>query len=205
VVDDGSPDGTATLVSDFSLFNKRVFLLNRTKKEGLGKAYLSGFQWALEKHYQYVYEMDADFSHHPKYLASMHQSLSTDCDVIIGSRYAKGVNVVNWPIERVLLSYFASKYVQWILRMPIKDPTSGFIGYRRHVLESLNLKAIKAIGYSFQIEMKFKIWVKGYRLNEHSIIFTDREKGVSKVSGHIIYEAIFGVIGLKIRQWLNKL
>ena len=206
VVDDSSPDGTADLVLELiKTHPNRLFLEQRVRKEGLGKAYIHGFKWALEKKYDFVFEMDADLSHHPKELPPMLACLKSDYDMVIGSRYVKGINVVNWPLSRILLSYLASLYVRWITFMPIKDPTAGFVGYTREVLEQLDFKKIKFVGYAFQIEMKFKIWNKGFRYKEHPIIFTNRELGVSKMNGKIIWEALSAVLILKIKSTLNQI
>ena len=201
VVDDGSPDGTAQIVSTLQKkYPQRLFLENRTKKEGLGRAYLHGFKWALASDYDFVIQMDADFSHNPVSLKKFIQAFETGHDLVVGSRYSNGVSVVNWPISRILLSYFASKYVQWITRLPIKDPTAGFVGYRRKVLDSLNLDAIQYVGYAFQIEMKYKIWKKGFSWIEIPIIFRNRTQGQSKMSGSIIWEALIGVLFLPFRK-----
>ncbi|OUW35057.1 MAG: dolichyl-phosphate beta-D-mannosyltransferase [Flavobacteriaceae bacterium TMED179] len=201
VVDDQSPDGTAKEVMKLmKTFPNRLFLENRTKKEGLGAAYVDGFRWALKNQYDYIFEMDADFSHQPLEIKSMVEILETEADVIIGSRYVKGVNVVNWPLSRVLLSYFASIYVRMITNMPVKDPTAGFVGYKRNVLEDINLDQIKFVGYAFQIELKYKAWIKRFKLKEHPIIFVNRVLGKSKMNGSIIWEALFGVIFLRLNK-----
>ena len=206
VVDDSSPDGTADLVLELiKTHPNRLFLEQRVRKEGLGKAYIHGFEWALEKKYEFVFEMDADLSHHPNELTPMLNYLKSEYDMVIGSRYVKGINVVNWPLSRILLSYLASMYVRWITFMPIKDPTAGFVGYTREVLEQLDLKKIKFVGSAFQIEMKFNIWNKGFRYKEHPIIFTNRELGVSKMNGKIIWEALSAVLILKIKSTLNQI
>lgn len=199
VVDDQSPDGTADQVlSMMEQFPERLFLESRSDKKGLGTAYVHGFKWALRRNYQYVFEMDADFSHNPQELVPMLLLLKDQADLVVGSRYVKGVNVVNWPLGRVLLSYFASFYVRLITAMPIKDATAGFVGYRRHVLEAIALDQIKFVGYAFQIELKYKAWLKKFKLIEHPIIFTNRVKGKSKMDGSIIWEALFGVLFLRI-------
>ena len=199
VVDDQSPDGTADQVlSMMEQFPERLFLESRSDKKGLGTAYVHGFKWALRRNYQYVFEMDADFSHNPQELVPMLLLLKDQADLVVGSRYVKGVNVVNWPLGRVLLSYFASFYVRLITAMPIKDATAGFVGYRRHVLEAIALNQIKFVGYAFQIELKYKAWLKKFKLIEHPIIFTNRVKGKSKMDGSIIWEALFGVLFLRI-------
>ena len=199
VVDDQSPDGTADQVlSMMKQFPERLFLESRSDKKGLGTAYVHGFKWALRRNYQYVFEMDADFSHNPQEVVPMLLLLKDQADLVVGSRYVKGVNVVNWPLGRVLLSYFASFYVRLITAMPIKDATAGFVGYRRHVLEAIALDQIKFVGYAFQIELKYKAWLKKFKLIEHPIIFTNRVKGKSKMNGSIIWEALFGVLFLRI-------
>jgi dolichol-phosphate mannosyltransferase len=201
VVDDQSPDGTGEAVIELmSQYKARLFLESRSKKSGLGAAYVHAFKWALKRQYQYVFEMDADFSHDPKELAPMLEKLKAGTDLVVGSRYVKGVNVVNWPMSRILLSYFASKYVQLITSMPIKDATAGFVGYRRVVLESIVLDEIKFVGYAFQIELKYKAWVKKFKLEEHPIIFTNRVLGKSKMNGNIIWEALSGVLFLRLNK-----
>ncbi len=205
VVDDNSPDGTAELVRKAAQTHKGVHLLLRQKKEGLGKAYIAGFRWALEHGYDYVFEMDADFSHNPADLPRLLEVLRTEADMVIGSRYISGVNVVNWPLSRVLLSYFASWYVRLITGMHIKDTTAGFVGYRRAVLESIDLDRIQFSGYGFQIEMKYRARSKGFRIREIPIIFVNRQKGVSKMSGGIITEGILGVLRLKFKHLSGRL
>ena len=202
VVDDNSPDLTSELVSSLQVeFKENLFLLNRPIKEGLGKAYIDGFKWGLKRDYNYFIQMDADFSHDPKSLIDLFSSCEVSGnDLTIGSRYIKGINVINWPISRILLSYFASFYVRTITGMPIKDPTAGFICYKRTVLETLDLDKIKFVGYAFQIEMKFKAWKYGFNVIEVPVIFTDRSEGESKMSGGIFYEAVLGVINMKIRS-----
>ncbi|OUU22170.1 MAG: dolichyl-phosphate beta-D-mannosyltransferase [Flavobacteriaceae bacterium TMED48] len=198
VVDDQSPDGTADQVLKMmKKFPKRLFLESRADKKGLGTAYVHGFHWALRRKYSYIFEMDADFSHNPKELSSMMALLKNQADLVVGSRYIKGVNVVNWPLGRILLSYFASFYVRLITGMPIKDATAGFVGYKRQVLEAIDLDQIKFVGYAFQIELKYKAWLKNFKLIEHPIIFTNRVKGKSKMNGSIIWEALFGVLFLR--------
>ena len=198
VVDDQSPDGTAEQVLKMmEKFPKRLFLESRADKKGLGTAYVHGFHWALRRNYSYVFEMDADFSHNPKELSSMMTLLKDQADLVVGSRYIKGVNVVNWPLGRILLSYSASLYVRLITGMPIKDATAGFVGYKRQVLETIDLDQIKFVGYAFQIELKYKAWLKKFKLIEHPIIFTNRVKGKSKMNGSIIWEALFGVLFLR--------
>lgn len=207
VVDDNSPDGTAKKVAQLqNEFSNRLFIESRTKKAGLGTAYVHGFRWALARDYAYVFEMDADFSHNPNDLEKLYDACHLGHkDVAIGSRYVTGVNVVNWPLSRVLLSYFASVYVRLITGMKVHDATAGFMCYRRHVLEEINLNRIKFVGYAFQIEMKYRSYAKNFELYEVPIIFTDRAKGQSKMSGSIIKEAIFGVISLRIKKLFNRL
>ena len=206
VVDDSSPDGTAELVLKMmKTLPHRLFIEKRSKKEGLGKAYLHGFKWAIEKQYPYVFEMDADFSHDPKELPTMLSYLKSGFVMVVGSRYIKGINVVNWPLSRILLSYLASLYVRLITNMPVKDPTAGFVGYKREVLEQLDLKKIMFVGYAFQIEMKFKVWKRGFKLIEHPIIFTNRVLGASKMNGKIIWEALPAVILLRINSIFNRI
>ena len=206
VVDDNSPDGTADCVRELQKkYKERLFLEIRNEKAGLGTAYIHGFKWALAKDYKYIFEMDADLSHNPKDLVRLYNACLQGADMAIGSRYIKGVNVVNWPLGRVLLSYFASVYVSIITGMRIKDATAGFVCYKRNVLEEIGLNRIKFVGYAFQIEMKFRAYLKKFSVVEIPIIFTDRKKGESKLSSGIISEAIFGVIKLKIRSLIGKL
>jgi dolichol-phosphate mannosyltransferase len=206
IVDDNSPDGTALKVKELQeQFGDKLFLEVRQKKSGLGTAYVYGFRWALEREYEYVFEMDADFSHNPKDLVKLFKACEKGADVAIGSRYSTGVNVVNWPLSRVLLSYFASVYVKFITGMKIHDATAGFICYRREVLETIKLDRIKFIGYAFQIEMKYRAFVQKFNIVEVPIVFTDRTKGQSKMSGSIIREAVFGVILLRIKKIFNTL
>ena len=201
VVDDQSPDGTADrVIQMMKIFPKQLFLESRVDKKGLGGAYVRGFNWALARDYQYIFEMDADFSHNPKELAPMLSILKTKADLVVGSRYIEGVNVVNWPMSRVLLSYSASLYVRLITGIPIKDSTAGFVGYRRIVLESINLDQVKFAGYAFQIELKYKSWLKKFKLVEHPIVFINRVKGKSKMNGSIIWEALFGVLFLRFNK-----
>ncbi|WP_323028242.1 polyprenol monophosphomannose synthase [Gelidibacter japonicus] len=206
VVDDNSPDLTAEKVKFLQEeFPDRLFLLQRKNKTGLGTAYIDGFKWCLENKYDYIFEMDADFSHDPADLGRLYNACAKDgADVAIGSRYITGVNVVNWPMNRILLSYFASKYVRFITRMKIQDTTAGFVCYKRKVLETIDLDAIKFVGYAFQIEMKFKAHLKGFKIVEVPVIFTDRAKGKSKMSGGIISEAVFGVINMKFKSLFGK-
>lgn len=206
IVDDNSPDGTARRVAELQTeFAGRLFLENRSKKAGLGTAYVHGFKWALANNYDFVFEMDADFSHNPDDLVRLYQACADGADVAIGSRYITGVNVVNWPLSRVLLSYFASVYVKLITGMKIHDATAGFMCYRARVLRDINLDRVKFIGYAFQIEMKYRAYAKKFKLVEIPIIFTDRTKGQSKMSTGIITEAVLGVIKLRIRKLFNQL
>lgn len=206
VVDDNSPDGTASKVRELqSIYSDRLHLEVRNEKSGLGTAYIHGFKWCLERNYNYIFEMDADFSHNPKDLNRLFlKCQQPEIDMVIGSRYVKGVNVVNWPLSRVLLSYLASIYVRVITGMRIYDTTAGFVCYRREVLEAIDLDEIKFIGYAFQIEMKFKAYLKKFKIVEIPIVFTDRVRGESKLSGNIIYEAVFGVIKMRLKSLFGK-
>lgn len=206
IVDDNSPDLTAQKVNELQkVFVNRLFLIKRAEKAGLGTAYIEGFKWSLKSDYQFIFEMDADFSHNPDDIIKLHHACSQDgADLAIGSRYVKGVNVVNWPLGRVLLSYLASKYVRLITGMKIHDTTAGFICYRRAVLKSIELDSIKFIGYAFQIEMKFKAYLKKWHIVEIPVVFTDRTRGESKLSSGIISEAIFGVISMKLKSLIKK-
>lgn len=205
VVDDSSPDGTADIVKNLQKeYPNSLHLSIRKTKDGLGKAYLHGFDWALKNSYDYIFEMDADFSHNPNDLPKLFEACQSG-DMSIGSRYCKGVNVVNWPMSRVLLSFFASKYVRLILGIPIHDTTAGFVCFSRHALESIGLEKIKLKGYGFQIEMKYRAYKKGLKIIEVPIIFTDRTQGESKMNGGIIKEAIWGVINLKLKSILGTL
>jgi len=205
IIDDDSPDGTAKIVKENQKnFPDRLFLIQRKGKLGLGTAYITGFKWSIQNGYQYIFEMDADFSHNPADLIRLYEACHQDgYDLAIGSRYITGVNVVNWPIGRVLMSYFASVYVKFITGLPIKDATAGFKCYKRRVLEGMHLDQIKFIGYAFQIEMKFTAWKLGFQIKEVPIIFTDRTKGTSKMSKGIFKEAIFGVISMKIKSIIS--
>ncbi|KQS46464.1 MAG: dolichyl-phosphate beta-D-mannosyltransferase [Flavobacterium sp. 38-13] len=207
IIDDNSPDHTAQKVMALQEeYPGRLFLEQRSKKSGLGTAYVHGFKWALEREYEYIFEMDADFSHNPHDLEKLYDSCRFGIyDVAIGSRYVTGVNVVNWPLSRVLLSYFASVYVRMITGMEIRDTTAGFVCYKKNVLKSINLDKIKFIGYAFQIEMKYRAYAKKFKIVEVPIIFTDRTKGQSKMSNSIIKEAIFGVIVLRVKKMFNNL
>ncbi|MGB0316053.1 MAG: polyprenol monophosphomannose synthase [Flavobacteriaceae bacterium] len=199
VVDDESPDGTGQKVlSLMERFPKRLFLESRSNRTGLGSAYVHGFQWALRRNYAYIFEMDADFSHNPKEIQPILALLEKEADLVVGSRYIKGVNVVNWPLSRILLSYFASLYVRLITGMPIKDATAGFVGYRSEVLKAIEIDQVKFVGYAFQIELKYKAWLKKFKLIEHPIVFTNRVKGKSKMNGSIIWEALYGVLFLRL-------
>ncbi|MEN8775471.1 MAG: polyprenol monophosphomannose synthase [Polaribacter sp.] len=202
VVDDNSPDGTGTIVENLTKeFPNQLFLEKRKEKNGLGTAYIHSFKWALSKKYDYMIEMDADFSHNPKDLVRLYNACAKEGgDVSVGSRYLNNqVNVVNWDIKRLLLSYFASKYVRIITRIPIFDTTAGFVCWKRKVLETINLDKIKFIGYAFQIEMKFKAWKHKFNIKEVSVIFTDRDLGASKMNGNIVSEALFGVIKMRLK------
>ncbi len=205
VVDDNSPDFTAKKVQELQQKYPNLHLEIRSKKAGLGTAYVHGFKWALQKKYAYIFEMDADFSHCPMDLERLLKACQNGADVAIGSRYSNGVNVVNWPLSRVLLSYFASIYVKLITGMKIADATAGFICYKREVLEKINLDKVKFVGYAFQIEMKYRAFINHFSIVEIPIIFTDRTKGQSKMSGRIIKEAVFGVIKLRIQNIFNTL
>ncbi len=205
IIDDGSPDGTATIVKKlFSEFLGKLHIEERNSKLGLGTAYIHGFKWALARSYAYIFEMDADFSHNPKDLIQLRKACVDGADLAIGSRYVKGVNVVNWPMGRVLMSYFASKYVRFITGIAIQDATAGFKCYKRKVLETIKLDQIKFVGYAFQIEMKFTAILHGFKVVEVPIIFTDRTEGTSKMSTRIFREAFLGVIQLKIGSWFRK-
>jgi dolichol-phosphate mannosyltransferase len=202
IVDDSSPDGTSEIVETLILeFPNQLFLEKRISKSGLGTAYIHGFKWAIKKKYDYIIEMDADFSHNPKDLIHLYNACKKNGgDVSVGSRYVNNqVNVVNWNMKRLLLSYFASKYVRFITRIPLFDTTAGFVCWKREVLEKIQIDKIKFIGYAFQIEMKFKAWKHGFNVKEVSVIFTDRTLGTSKMSGNIITEALFGVIKMKLK------
>jgi dolichol-phosphate mannosyltransferase len=205
VVDDNSPDGTADVVKALQEeYLDKLFIEVRRGKSGLGTAYIHGFKWAIEKKYEYIFEMDADFSHAPSDLIKLYQACIDGADVAVGSRYKKGINVVNWPLHRILLSYGASFYVKLITGMKVHDPTAGFVCYKRKVLETINLDSIKFIGYAFQIEMKFRAYLQKYKIEEVPIIFTDRIRGKSKMSASIINEAVFGVIQMKLRSLFHK-
>lgn len=205
IIDDGSPDGTANKVKELQKeFPEQLFMVERQGKLGLGTAYIAGFKWCLDHGYDYIFEMDCDFSHNPEDLAKLYNACQEGADLSIGSRYKSGVNVVNWPMGRVLMSYFASKYVKFITGLPIHDTTAGFKCYRRRVLETIDLDKVKFKGYAFQIEMKFTAWKFGFKVEEVPIVFTDRQEGKSKMSGGIFNEAFWGVIKLKISSWFRK-
>ncbi len=206
IVDDNSPDGTAKRVEELQkTLHDKLFLETRKEKEGLGTAYIHGFKWALENEYDYIFEMDADFSHNPKDLIKLYNACAKDgADVSIGSRYVKGVNVVNWSLYRVLLSYGASFYVKIITGMKVHDPTAGFICYRKSVIASINLDKIRFVGYAFQIEMKFRAYLRKFKIVEVPIVFTDRVRGTSKMNGSIIKEAVYGVLAMRFRSIFSK-
>ena len=206
IIDDNSPDGTAGIVRGLMTeFNGRLFMIEREGKLGLGTAYITGFKWSLENGYDYIFEMDADFSHPPEKLIDLYRACADEGnDLAIGSRYISGVNVVNWPIGRVLMSYYGSAYVRFVTRMKIMDTTAGFKCYTRKVLESIDFDKIRMKGYGFQIEMKFTVWKKKFKIKEVPIVFTDRSLGTSKMSTNIFGEAIWGVLMMKIRSWFTK-
>jgi dolichol-phosphate mannosyltransferase len=204
VVDDNSPDGTGQLADELAAANPRVHVMHRAEKAGLGKAYLAGFRWALEREYDYIMEMDADFSHDPKFLGQL-LAASKDADLVIGSRYRAGVNVINWPISRLLLSIGANQYARWITGLPLTDSTAGFKCFRREVLEAIDFEKVRSNGYSFQIEMSFRAWKKGFRLVEIPIVFTDRMEGQSKMNKRIVREAIWMVWWLRLRSLVGHL
>ena len=207
VIDDGSPDGTADIVKRLMAgpYKGRVFIVERQGKLGLGTAYIAGFKWAIEHKAEYVFEMDADFSHNPQDLMKLYDACANGgADVSIGSRYVSGVNVVNWPMGRVLMSYFASKYVRFVLGMPINDTTAGFVCYKRNVLETIELDNIRFKGYAFQLEMNFTAYKCGFKITEVPIVFVNRVLGTSKMSGGIFSEALLGVVRLKISSWFRK-
>ncbi|HOG19848.1 MAG TPA: polyprenol monophosphomannose synthase [Salinivirgaceae bacterium] len=205
VVEDNSPDGTALIVKEMmKTYTDSLHILERPGKQGLGTAYIAGFKWAIKNKYDYIFEMDADFSHNPEDLVRLQQAIIDGADLAIGSRYVTGVNVVNWPMGRVLMSYYASAYVRFITGMKVRDTTAGFKCYRRKVLETIDFDRIKFKGYAFQIEMKFTAWKHGFKIVEVPIIFTDRTQGTSKMSGGIFSEAVMGVIKLKVGSWFRK-
>jgi len=207
VIDDGSPDGTAAIVKQLMAgeFAERLFLMERSGKQGLGTAYIAGFKWALERDYEYIFEMDADFSHDPNDLPRLYAACHDEGgDLAVGSRYVSGVNVVNWPIGRVLMSYFASKYVRFVTGFHVNDTTAGFVCYRRRVLQTIELDKIRFKGYAFQIEMKYTAHKIGFKIKEVPVIFVNRREGTSKMSGGIFSEAFFGVMRLRIDGWFRK-
>lgn len=203
IVDDNSPDGTGKRVKELQALYPRLFLLERKEKNGLGTAYIAGFRWCLEKDYSYIFEMDADFSHNPADLVRLFEACEKQPGVTVGSRYVTGVNVVNWPMSRVMLSFFASKYVRFITGIDVHDTTAGFVCYHHQVLRTIDLDKIKFRGYAFQIEMKFTAWKHGFSVSEVPIIFTDRTRGESKISKGIIKEAVWGVMSMKIKSWFR--
>ncbi len=206
IIDDGSPDGTADIVKGLQKeFSEKLYIEERSGKLGLGTAYIHGFKWALNKDYKYIFEMDADFSHNPDDLIRLYNANAIEGgDLAIGSRYVKGVNIVNWPMSRLLMSFFASKYVKLITGMPVQDSTAGFKCYKRAVLETINFDKVQFVGYAFQIEMKFKAWKYGFKIIEVPVIFTDRTEGTSKMSGGIFFEAVIGVIQMKLKSFFRK-
>ncbi len=206
IIDDNSPDGTADIVKNLiKEFPERLHIIERSGKLGLGTAYITGFKWSLEHGYDYIFEMDADFSHPPEDLINLYNACHTDgYDMAIGSRYISGVNVVNWPMGRIMMSYYGSMYVRIVTRMKIMDTTAGFVCYTRKVLDAIDLDKIKMKGYGFQIEMKFTAWKKKFKIKEVPIIFTDRKQGTSKMSGGIFGEAVWGVLKMKISSWFKK-
>jgi Glycosyltransferases involved in cell wall biogenesis len=206
VIEDNSPDGTGDIVKRLMQeFPERLFIIERKGKLGLGTAYIAGFKWALERNYQYVFEMDADFSHNPNDLIKLHDACASGADLSVGSRYKTGVNVVNWPMGRVLMSYYASAYVRIVTKMKVRDTTAGFVCYTRKVLQTIDFNRIKFVGYAFQIEMKYTAWKLGFKIEEVPIVFTDRTEGQSKMSKGIFREAIFGVINLRWRGITGKI
>ncbi|MCK4223577.1 MAG: polyprenol monophosphomannose synthase [candidate division Zixibacteria bacterium] len=204
IVDDGSPDGTGQIADSMSKENDRIFVIHRKNKSGLGTAYITGFKFALERGYDFIFEMDCDFSHDPKYIPHFLETVQ-DVDLVLGSRYISGVNVINWPMSRLLLSYYANVYSRIITGLPVKDATGGFKCYRREVLEAIDLDKVKSNGYSFQIEMSFRAWKKGFKIKEIPIVFEDRKEGQSKMSKKIVREAIWMVWRLRLWSLLGKL
>lgn len=206
IIDDNSPDGTAGIVKGLQQeFADRLFIIERTGKLGLGTAYIAGFKWCIARRYDYIFEMDADFSHDPEDLPKLYEACACGgADVAVGSRYITGVNVVNWPMSRILMSYFASKYVRIVTRLPVRDTTAGFVCYRREVLETIELDKIRFKGYAFQIEMKFTAYKCGFSIKEVSVVFVNRKLGVSKMNGGIFGEALFGVLQLAVSGWFRK-
>lgn len=204
IVDDNSPDGTGKRVKEFQQQHTGLHLLERKQKNGLGTAYIDGFKWCLQQGYNYIFEMDADFSHNPNDLIKLYEQCVKNKGVSVGSRYVTGVNVVNWPMSRVMLSFFASKYVRFITGIDVHDTTAGFVCYHKSVLQTIELNRIKFRGYAFQIEMKFTAWKHGFNVNEVPIVFTDRTRGESKITKGIIKEAVWGVVSMKIKSWFRK-
>jgi dolichol-phosphate mannosyltransferase len=206
VIEDGSPDGTANIVKELQKeFTTNLYIEERSGKLGLGTAYIHGFKWALKRDFQFIFEMDADFSHNPEDLIRLYNACANDgAEVAIGSRYVSGVNIVNWPMARLLMSFFASKYVKFVTRMPIHDATAGFKCYKRKVLETIKFNKIQFVGYAFQIEMKFKAWKYGFKIIEVPVIFTDRTEGESKMSSGIFKEAVIGVMQMTAKSWFRK-
>ena len=204
VVDDNSPDGTGAIADKLAAQESKVRVLHREKKEGLGQAYIAGFRWALEQGFDFIFEMDADFSHGPEYIKVFLKEIQTH-DLVIGSRYINGVNVINWPMSRLLLSYFANVYTRWVTGLPLRDATGGFKCFRRKVLESIDLDAVGSSGYSFQIEVSMRVWKKGFKIKEIPIIFYDRTAGESKMSKKIVREAIWMVWWLRVKSIFGKL
>ncbi|PKK84777.1 MAG: dolichyl-phosphate beta-D-mannosyltransferase [candidate division Zixibacteria bacterium HGW-Zixibacteria-1] len=204
IVDDNSPDGTGDIADRLSSRNGRINVLHRTNKEGLGRAYIAGFKWAIEHRFDYIFEMDADFSHDPRYIVDFLKTIE-DHDLVLGSRYISGVNVINWPMKRLLLSYYANVYTRIVTGLPVRDATGGFKCFRREVLEALDLDAIRSNGYIFQIEVSLRVWKKGFRIKEIPIIFTDRERGTSKMSKDIVREAIWKVWYLRLMTMFGKI
>ena len=203
-VDDNSPDGTGAILDDMVAKNPRIHVMHKTGKQGLGRAYIAGFKWALERDYKFVMEMDCDFSHDPKEIPNFRDKVMADSDLVLGSRYVGGIRVINWPLSRLMLSRGAGIYVQFITGMPFTDPTGGFKCFRREVLQSYNFDLVKANGYGFQIEMTHKAWMKGFRIGEIPIVFEDRQEGTSKMSGNIVYEALWVVWTLAIRNGFRR-
>lgn len=204
IVDDNSPDGTGDIADRLSSRNGRINVLHRTNKEGLGRAYIAGFKWAIEHRFDFIFEMDADFSHDPRYVVDFLKTIE-DNDLVLGSRYISGVNVINWPMKRLLLSYYANVYTRIVTGLPVRDATGGFKCFRREVLEALDLDAIRSNGYIFQIEVSLRVWKKGFRIKEIPIIFTDRERGTSKMSKDIVREAIWKVWYLRLMTMFGKI
>ena len=205
IIDDASPDGTGDLADQLSSGNPRVQVLHRAGKLGLGTAYLEGFRYALDAGYEYMLEMDSDGSHDPKYLSDLLDAVDAGADLAIGSRYVEGVNVIYWPMSRLLLSYFANKYARWVTGLPLSDATSGFKCFRRQALQAINLEKVGSTGYAFQIEIDFRVWKKGMRLVEVSIVFVDRDQGESKMSGAIVREAVWRVWALRFASLFGRL